>query len=260
MISSKKMVRIVMSSILLVAIIVTCAVIYQSGNDSSNKELSQTEEPETEQGEDIASAEEDDQSTDVGSSSVEGERETEAQENTQPSDEAASETEEETQENAGTPEEASTTVENAAEEPTAPAINFTEESLMVWPISGDVLLDYSMDKTTYFPTLDVYKYNPAIVISSEVNAPVMAVANGQVVSIASNEETGTTLTMDLGNGYQAVFGQLKEVAFAEGDVVESGSVIGYVSEPTKYYSVEGSNLYFALSKDGAFLDPMMYLP
>jgi murein DD-endopeptidase MepM/ murein hydrolase activator NlpD len=252
MISSKKMIRIVMSSILLVAIIVTCAAIYQSGNDDSNKELAQAEESETEQ--------EENQSTDAGSGSVEGEIETETEEDTQALDETSSETKEESQENAGTPEEASTAVENAVEEPTAPAINFTEESLMVWPISGDVLLDYSMDKTTYFPTLDVYKYNPAIVISSEVNAPVMAVANGQVVSIVSNEETGTTVTMDLGNGYQAVFGQLKEVAFAEGDVVESGSILGYVSEPTKYYSVEGSNLYFALSKDGVFLDPMMYLP
>ena len=117
-----------------------------------------------------------------------------------------------------------------------------------------------MDKTVYFPRLNEYKYNPAIVISSDVNAPVLAAANGQVLSITTNEETGTTLTMDMGNGYQAVYGQLKEVPYEEGDTVASGSVIGYISEPTKYYSVEGSNLYFEMTKDGTPIDPVMYLP
>ena len=45
----------------------------------------------------------------------------------------------------------------------------------------------------------------------------------------------------------------------EGDVLESGAVIGYVSEPTKYYSTEGSNVYFAMTKDGEPVDPVLYL-
>ena len=47
-----------------------------------------------------------------------------------------------------------------------------------------------------------------------------------------------------------VYGQLKEPEFAVGDYVEAGHVIGYVTEPAKYYCVEGSNLYFELRKDG----------
>ena len=74
-----------------------------------------------------------------------------------------------------------------------------------------------------------------------------------------DEETGTTLTMDLGNGYEAVYGQLKEVAVKEGDTVESGELLGYVSEPTKYYTLEGSNLYFQLLKDGEPQNPMDYM-
>ena len=38
-----------------------------------------------------------------------------------------------------------------------------------------------------------------------------AAANGKVVSVLENEETGTTATLDMGNGYQAVYGQLKDV-------------------------------------------------
>ena len=42
-----------------------------------------------------------------------------------------------------------------------------------------------------------------------------------------------------------------------GDYVESGHVLA-VAEPTKYYSVEGSNLYFALQKDGQPVDPVAF--
>ena len=67
------------------------------------------------------------------------------------------------------------------------------------------------------------------------------------------------MTEDLGDGYSAVYGQLKEVPLNAGDYVEAGDVIGYVSEPTKYYSVEGPNLYFQIIKDNEAIDPMGFL-
>ena len=94
------------------------------------------------------------------------------------------------------------------------------------------MLDYSMNGTIYFPTLNQYKYNPALVIGQEVNAPVVASAEGIVKSIGISEETGTTVTMDIGNSYELIYGQLKELAIQEGDFVEQGEIIGYVSEPT----------------------------
>jgi septal ring factor EnvC (AmiA/AmiB activator) len=66
--------------------------------------------------------------------------------------------------------------------------------------------------------------------------------------------------MELGNGYQAIYGQLKDLTVAEGDVVTKGTTIGYVAAPTIYYSAEGTNLYFAMKKDGEPVDPILYLP
>lgn len=128
-----------------------------------------------------------------------------------------------------------------------------------WPLQGNVIMNYSMDQTIYFQTLDQYKYNPAIVIQAEVNTPVDSVAQGKITAIENNAETGTTVTVDLGDGYSAVYGQLKEVSKKIGDSIESEEVLGYVSEPTKYFSVEGSNLYFELIKDGSPVNPMEYL-
>lgn len=141
---------------------------------------------------------------------------------------------------------------------TAETLHFSAEDGMLWPMEGNVILNYSMDTTVYFATLDQYKYNPAVIIAGDVNSKVYSVAKGQVTSIENDEVTGTTVTVDLGDGYEAVYGQLKEVNFDEGDYLEAGHVIGYVSEPTKYYSVEGSNLYFELLKDGSPIDPIEF--
>lgn len=139
-------------------------------------------------------------------------------------------------------------------------VNFSEDTLMEWPVNGTILVDYSMDQTTYFPTLDQYRLSPAISVQAVEGAPVMAAANGTVYSIEENAQTGTTVTMELGNGYQAVYGQLTDLNVAEGDTIKEGAIIGYIGSPTKYYSVEGSNLYFAMKKDGEAIDPIAYLP
>jgi len=140
------------------------------------------------------------------------------------------------------------------------ALHFNPENGVVWPIEGTVLLDYSMDATIFFPTLQQYAYNPAMIFSGAVNDKVYFVAKGKITNIETNEETGCTVTQDIGDGYTAIYGQLKELNFEVGDMVESGQVVGYVSEPTKYYSVEGSNVYFQVLKDGEPIDPEEILP
>ncbi len=138
-------------------------------------------------------------------------------------------------------------------------LSFSESSKLLWPVNGDVILNYSMDKSIYFSTLNQYKYHPAIVISAPVGSEVQCAARGKVSEISVDEETGTTLYMELGDGYEAVYGQLKEVAVEEGDIVEPGRLLGYVSEPTKYYTLEGSNLYFQLLKKNEPVNPMGFI-
>ena len=143
---------------------------------------------------------------------------------------------------------------------TQETLHFNPENGLVWPHEGNVLLDYSMDSTIFFPTLQQYQYNPAMIISGKVNEKVYFIAKGKITNISTNEETGCTVTQDLGDGYTAVYGQLKELNFDVGEMVESGQVVGYVGEPTKYYSVEGSNVYFQILKDGVPIDPKEILP
>lgn len=166
----------------------------------------------------------------------------------------------EAQENTGAEQDEEENTETAAGAVSAPSLSFSEETQMEWPVNGNILLDYNMDQTIYFPTLDQYKLSPAIAVQAVEGAPVLASVPGTVYSIEENAQTGTTVTMELGSGYQAVYGQLKDLAVEEGQTVEKGDVIGYIAAPTKYYSEEGSNLYFAMKKDGEPVDPIAYLP
>ena len=135
----------------------------------------------------------------------------------------------------------------------------TEESVLTWPASGAVINGYSMDETVFFQTLEQYQYNPAMIIAGEAGETINASAAGTVTAIEESAQTGLTVTLDMGNGYSAVYGQLKDVQVKTGDYVAAGSAIGSLNEPTKYYSVEGTNLYFQVLKDGEPVDPMNFM-
>lgn len=137
-----------------------------------------------------------------------------------------------------------------------PEPDFQSGDTLVWPVTGNVLIPYSMDRTVFFSTLQQYKYSPAMVIAALEGDVISAAASGQVIDIFYDEEIGNAVTVNIGNGYKVTYGQLKDVAVTNGSYVERGSVIGYVSAPTKYYSVEGTNVYFSLTLNDRPVDPM----
>ena len=136
---------------------------------------------------------------------------------------------------------------------------FGENSVLMWPIAGNIVMNYSMDSTVLHKTLGTYKTNPAINISAEIGTNVGAAASGIVQSIYDSEETGTTMVIAVGSGYVTTYGLLDNLAVEEGDSVTAGQVIGTVGAPTAYYVEEGPNVYFAVSKDGTPVDPTEYL-
>ena len=139
------------------------------------------------------------------------------------------------------------------------ALVFSANDVLDWPIEGNVVLNYSMDQSIYFSTLDQYKYNPAIVISGNVGDEVRAAATGNIISVKEEAQTGMTVKMDIGSGYELIIGQLTGVRVEEGQKINKGELIGYIAEPSKYYVVEGPNVYFQMLKDGEPVNPLEYM-
>ena len=135
------------------------------------------------------------------------------------------------------------------------SLNFASENGLLRPVSGEILMHYSMNSSIYFATLDQYKYNPGVIISADQGTPVSSGAEGQVIGIYDDAVLGKVVELELGGGYMATYGQLTDVAVSVGSYVDEGDILGYVAAPTKYYSLEGTNLYFALTKDGTSVNP-----
>lgn len=275
--------RIAVSSILALAVVAAGVTMYRSQVNKKNQEIQEQEmlpEGESPQ-EDTAKHTEEDakvqenasgnqENSDAEDSSAQAVPEESAGENA--ADVSGNGVVQETPETGVALEDAAAGTENASGEiqeevqdtsadqvETAPQLNFSDGTVISWPVNGTPIIDYSMDATVYFHTLDVYKYSPAMVLSAPEGSPVYSACAGTVVSVEEDAEVGTLVTMDLGNGYQAMYGQLKDVTVEAGQTLAEGEQLGAVSLPTKYYTEEGSNLYFAMTKDGQPIDPSLYL-
>ena len=140
-------------------------------------------------------------------------------------------------------------------------IVFSENAIITlqWPVEGEVILEFAMDHSIYFPTLAQYQYNPAMIISAAEGTEVVSAAAGTVTDVGKTNEYGHYVTMDLGDGFEITYGQLFDITTEVGETLEAGERFAMVAYPTINYAEEGENLYLALTKDGAPVNPELYL-
>ena len=129
------------------------------------------------------------------------------------------------------------------------ALKFGKKSELLWPVQGSIIMPYDMDNTVYYSTLNEYKCNPGIVIQSTKGTAIKAAADGVITAIDEDDELGVCINQAIGSGYIATYGQIVNPEVAAGDYVEAGQTIAYVNTPTRYYTKEGDNVYFAIAKD-----------
>ena len=136
---------------------------------------------------------------------------------------------------------------------------FNEEEGLVWPVQGEILLNYSMEKPIFFKTLAQYKCNSALVIEAKEGTQIFSATKAVITDIATTDEIGVTITANIGNDYEVIYGQVADVQVKVGDIVEKGDLLGVVAAPTKYYVEEGSNLYFKVLEAGEPVNPLLLL-
>ncbi len=139
------------------------------------------------------------------------------------------------------------------------ALVFDGSEALAWPVVGNVIMNYSMDSYVYYATLGQYRYSDAIVIGATEGEHITAAADGVVTSVFYDEEIGNGMTVALGSGYELTYGQLSDIQVAEGDTINKGDLLGTVAAPTKYYTLEGTNVYFRMTKDGEPVNPLTLL-
>lgn len=138
-------------------------------------------------------------------------------------------------------------------------LTFNEEVGLMWPLKGDIVKNYSDDKLIYFPTLGVFKTNPAIFISAKEGDEVKSAHKGVVTNVGQDKELGKYVEIAIGNDYTLLYGQLTDIQVALGDKVEEGDLLAYVASPSPYYTKEGCHLYLKVSQNDKTVDPMLLL-
>ena len=155
--------------------------------------------------------------------------------------------------------QAASSAGSSVEQKDAVDLFFEEGMELLWPVAGNVVMNYSDDHLIYHATLDQFRTHDAIAIAASAGTEVVAAADGVVSFVEESVQTGITVTTAIGNDYYLVYGQLENCELKVGDSVNQGEVIGTIAKVSRFYSKEGDNLYFQVKCGEETLNPMSLL-
>lgn len=145
------------------------------------------------------------------------------------------------------------------EENSAPVM--AKDPSFVWPIAGDIAVVYSVDELIYNKTMSDWRTHEGIDVKGLLGTKVVSAADGTVTDLIDDDLLGTTVIIDHGNGLKSIYANLaKTPVVKKGDKVAMGAVIGAVGDTALGETCEVSHLHYAMTKDGAPVDPFKYLP
>ena len=134
---------------------------------------------------------------------------------------------------------------------------------LVAPAVGTVSKEHDLSTPVFSMTTGDWRTHTGIDIACSLGDAVYAAADGTVLSVASDPMMGTTVTIShAGDGvtiYKNLAATLPEGIKAGAKVI-GGQVIGAVGETAISESALAAHLHFELTKDGAAVNPLDYLP
>ena len=124
------------------------------------------------------------------------------------------------------------------------------------PVSGETVVDYSMDCLCYNPTTRDWRTHDGMDFAAAAGTQVTAAADGTVYTVYEDEKMGTTVVICHDEGYVTTYASLDtQVTVAVGDEVHLGDVIGYVGATALMENAIGDHVHFSVTCDGQSVDP-----
>lgn len=157
-------------------------------------------------------------------------------------------------------EDAKPQAKQPVKQPAKPQVQETAEAF-IYPVKGEILMDYSMEKAIYDPTLDQYRTNDTISIGAAQGTPVLASADGTVEEVKDDVKQGKTVVITHKDGWRTTYSPLAEdITVKKGDTVKQGQEIGQVAKPVGYGAGLADHLCFGMEQNGQKKDPKKQLP
>lgn len=128
------------------------------------------------------------------------------------------------------------------------------------PVDGDIIKDYSADNLVYSNTLEEWTTHLGIDFRAEKTSIVKATAAGTIKSIKNDPRYGLTIVIEHDNGYSSMYANLLSTEFVQvGEKVDQGQTIATVGNTAIFEIADETHLHFEILKDGANIDPNLYL-
>ena len=119
----------------------------------------------------------------------------------------------------------------------------------------------ALDSLVYSSTLNQWRTHNGVDFAAAAGANVLAVSDGTVKSVTASTLEGTVVTVEHADGLVSIYKGLNaDGVIAEGAAVKTGDVIGTVAETMMIEQLEGTHLHLEMQANGAYVDPMDYLP
>ena len=131
---------------------------------------------------------------------------------------------------------------------------------LMFPVQGEIILPFAMDRLVYFKTLEQWSTHAGINIRSERGTPVKAAAGGVVEKVYHDDRLGISILLDHGNGLKTLYANLSTDDMVKKEQsVKEGQVISGVGNTALIKSADESHLHFEVIKDGKHIDPKTML-
>ncbi len=135
-----------------------------------------------------------------------------------------------------------------------------EPSLVVYPVSGQIVAAFSANELQYSETLGDWRTHDGIDLAAKPGTTVLSACAGTVLCVKDDPLMGTTVQVEHDGGYTTTYANLQsKPPVLAGDEVAAGQIIGAVGDTAVAESAQPPHLHFAVEKDGDFLDPESFL-
>ncbi len=131
----------------------------------------------------------------------------------------------------------------------------------VWPVVGEIERSCNLDTLSYDVTLHDWRTHAGVDIAAPLGTAVNAAHSGIVESIFEDDFYGTVVCIAHGDGTSSFYANLAATpTVTVGSRIEAGQTIGSVGATALCEVGQGTHLHYAVMIDGAWVDPMNYLP
>ena len=143
-------------------------------------------------------------------------------------------------------------------QPTKPPAKSTMQ--VTSPLAGETLTDYAMEVLSYNQTTRDWRVHNGVDIAAQEGTPVVAAAEGTVLSVYEDDAMGNTVVIRHQGGYTTHYACLsKDIPVLSGDKVSMGQTIGHVGSTALVETSLGSHLHFAVTHRDEPMDPAQFL-